>query len=53
MEGSLTPNTQLEGHEFTVWSVAVTNDGKYILSGGQDATIRLWDIENEEELHKF
>ena len=53
MEGDLIPNSQLEGHEFTVWSVAVTQDGQNILSGGQDATIRLWDIMNETELHKF
>ncbi len=53
MEGNLIPNSQLEGHEFTVWSVAITQDGKYILSGGQDATIRLWDIMEEKELHKF
>lgn len=53
MEGNLIPNSQLEGHEFTVWSVAITQDGKYILSGGQDTTIRLWDIMEEKELHKF
>ena len=53
LEGDLIPNSKLEGHEFTVWSVAVTPDGKNILSGGQDTTIRFWDIENEREIHKF
>ncbi|MHA2160214.1 MAG: WD40 repeat domain-containing protein, partial [Candidatus Thorarchaeota archaeon] len=53
LEGELIPNSKLEGHEFTVWSVAVTQDGKSILSGGQDTTIRFWDIENEKEIHKF
>lgn len=53
MEGDLIPNSKLEGHEFTVWSVAVTQDGQRIISGGQDTTIRLWDIAEEEEIHKF
>jgi WD40 repeat protein len=53
LEGDLIPNSILEGHEFTVWSVTVSPDGKSVLSGGQDATIRLWDIEEEKELHKF
>ena len=53
LEGNLIPNSQFEGHEFTVWSVAVTQDGQYILSGGQDTAIRLWDIKDEKELHKF
>lgn len=53
LERNLIPNSKLEGHEFTVWSVAVTQDGQRILSGGQDSTIRFWDIKNEKELHKF
>ncbi len=47
------PNLQLEGHEFTVWSLALTQDGSTIISGGQDATIRLWDIATGKELYKF
>ena len=53
MEGELIPNLQLEGHEFTVWSLAITQDGSTIISGGQDATIRLWDLASGKELHKF
>ena len=47
------PNLQLEGHEFTVWSLAITQDGMTIVSGGQDATIRLWDTTSGKEIHKF
>ena len=47
------PNLQLEGHEFTVWSLAITQDGMTIVSGGQDATIRLWDSTSGKEIHKF
>jgi len=43
----------MEGHEFTVWSLAITPDGQKIISGGQDATIRLWDFKTGRELHKF
>jgi WD40 repeat protein len=49
----MTPSLQLEGHEFTVWSLAVTQDGLTVVSGGQDATIRLWDISSGKEIHKF
>lgn len=53
MDGELIPNLQLEGHEFTVWSLAIAKDGLTAISGGQDATIRLWDINSGKELHKF
>ncbi|MHA1965416.1 MAG: WD40 repeat domain-containing protein [Candidatus Thorarchaeota archaeon] len=53
MEGELIPNLQLEGHEFTIWSLAITQDGMTVASGGQDATIRLWDITSGKEMHKF
>jgi len=53
LEGELIPNIQLEGHEFTVWSLAVTRDGQTIVSGGQDATIRLWDVPSGKETHKL
>jgi WD40 repeat protein len=49
----LIPNIQLEGHEFTVWSLAITQDGLTVVSGGQDATIRLWDVTSGKEMHKF
>jgi WD40 repeat protein len=53
LDGELTPNLQLEGHEFTVWSLAITKDGQTIVSGGQDASIRLWDFASGKEIHKF
>ena len=31
----------LEGHNSSVYSVAVTNDNKYIVSGSADSTIRI------------
>ena len=53
MDGELIPNLQLEGHEFTVWSLAITNDGSTIVSGGQDTTIHLWELNSGKEIHKF
>ena len=53
LDGEMTPNNQMEGHEFTVWSLAITPNAQTIVSGGQDATIRLWDFSSGKELHKF
>ncbi len=53
MEGNLELTVLLEGHEFTVWSVVLTQDGRHVVSGGQDATVRLWDIQTGKLVHTF
>ena len=34
----------MEGHTYSVWTVAVTSDNKYIVSGSDDKTIRIWNL---------
>lgn len=37
--------TLLEGHKFHVWCTAISFDGKIVISGSADDTIRIWHIE--------
>jgi WD40 repeat protein len=43
----------LTGHTGDVCSVAVLPDGRRAISGAEDKTIRLWDLETGSELHRF
>ena len=41
------------GHSDIVYSVAFSADGKRIVSGCRDKTIRIWDVETGKELQKY
>jgi len=46
-----TSNT-LTGHTNSVFSVSYSPDGRFLLSGGRDVTLKIWDVENSYELVK-
>ena len=43
----------LEGHTELVKTVAVTPNGRYVVSGAHDKTLAVWNLENGELLCKF
>jgi hypothetical protein len=44
---------RLLGHRQQVNTVAVSPDGQQVLSGGNDKTLRLWDLTNGKEVRRF
>ncbi len=44
---------RLTGHSDTVRGVAVTRDGRFALSGGDDRTPRIWDLTNGREAQRL
>ena len=47
------PLTTFEGHTAAVWSLAVSPDGKYVLSAGNDAVPILWEATTGRARHRF
>jgi tRNA A-37 threonylcarbamoyl transferase component Bud32 len=42
-----------QGHKHTIWTVALSRDNRWILSGSLDGTVRLWDVANRKEKRRF
>ena len=40
----------LSGHEYSVNSVAVTPDGRFAISGSDDNTLKVWDLDTGKEM---
>jgi WD40 repeat protein len=54
--GALWPKVQfrrIKGHEGAITAVAFTADGKRLVSGSQDKTIRIWDVGTLKEIGKI
>ena len=39
---------QLLGHEDRVYSVDYSSDGRFVVSGSHDSTVRIWDVDTGE-----
>jgi WD40 repeat protein/tRNA A-37 threonylcarbamoyl transferase component Bud32 len=44
---------KLEGHKGIVWRVALSPDGRHVLSGGSDKASILWDAKTGAEIRRF
>ncbi len=41
---------RFDGHRGIVWGAALSPDGKRLVTGGADGTVRLWDVETGKEV---
>ncbi len=47
------PIQEFIGHTDRVKAVDISPDGRYVLTGSGDSTVRLWDVETGEEIRQF
>lgn len=45
--------TELKGHNDYVNSIACSSDGNFLISGGKDNTVIIWDLNKKIKLRKF
>lgn len=49
----LTPDCESGGHRGEVFGCAYTPDGAFVLSGGWDGQLRLWEVASGSRMHAF
>ena len=47
------PPRELRGHTSDIWGADFSPDGKYLVTGSSDKTVRLWDLATGETIHIF
>jgi WD40 repeat protein len=40
----------LSGHTDSILNIAISQNNEFIVSGSKDSTIRIWDIDNGNEI---
>ena len=54
LNGEEAPEIYIQkGHTLTITSVAISRGGEYIVSGGDDNTVRLWEVKTGKEVRTF
>jgi WD40 repeat protein len=48
-----TPVRSYDGHDSGVYDVILTADERFVVSAGQDATVRYWDLNSGQELLRY
>ena len=43
----------MEGHGGAVWSVGYSGDGRHVVSGSRDGTVRVWEVGSGREVMKM
>jgi WD40 repeat protein/transcriptional regulator with XRE-family HTH domain len=43
----------LQGHTDFVWDIAFSPDGRFLVSGSRDGTLRLWNVQDGQSIHVF
>ena len=46
-------NRSIGGHFDEVMCLAISENGKYMISGGKDRIVRVWDIHNQKQIQSF
>ena len=46
-------NRSMQGHFDEVMTCAISPNGKYLVSGGKDRVIRIWDLHNQKQIQTF